>query len=622
MDGFYAMKKIFVVVFVLLWQSVLYAQTPSTCFEIESILVDACGTPEGENEMVIFHVGPAPLNTSNLTVAWPSNSFLGICQNAGTATTVAQLNATIQNCGWLIEPTGGILPAGARVLMITSTNVSTTANSFAGLSDTLYVIFQCAGNTGGHFANATGSGSRTLTMTFSSPAGCSDAVTYSCQSLVDINGNTGTSGTTAERDGSTVEFAWNGTPTYTNDGCNAPFQPQVIDAGIFPGTVCPGDTVPLNGTLSGAFTSYGWSGGAGTYSNSSSLTGYYVIGAGDAGTIAIVLSASNCNGTIRDTMFVQVGSAGSPVSVLPAGPVALCNGDSVQLTASGGSGPYTWNTGSSSSSIYVNTAGSYYVYAASGCGTDTAFVSVISDPAPSATIDQGTDTIICPGQQLTISVTGTGQVAWSDGSTGSTFVITGPGNYYVVSTTNCGTDTAFYTVLADTVLAQMSATPLSGQIPLSVNFTNTSSGADSYFWVFGDGQNSADTNPAHTYTAAGIYDALLIAYSSAGCTDTATIQIQVDSCVYSVNIPDVFTPNGDGINDEYFVNNQCVTSARVYIYNRWGLKIKEFEDANFHWLSETTTGSLVSEGTYFYVMYFTDFFGNEYQYKGMITVLR
>ena len=88
------------------------AQVPTTCFEIQSILVAACGTPEGENEMVRFIVGPNALPLSLLTVNWPnaSNSFLGICQNTQTGSNVAAINATINGCGLVQEPVGGVLP--------------------------------------------------------------------------------------------------------------------------------------------------------------------------------------------------------------------------------------------------------------------------------------------------------------------------------------------------------------------------------------------------------------------------------------------------------------------------------------------------------------------------------
>ncbi|PIX36365.1 MAG: hypothetical protein COZ59_01485, partial [Bacteroidetes bacterium CG_4_8_14_3_um_filter_31_14] len=55
------------------------ASITTSCFEITSILVDACWTTEGEQEMVFFQVGPNALNTSTLSVNWPNNPWLGVC---------------------------------------------------------------------------------------------------------------------------------------------------------------------------------------------------------------------------------------------------------------------------------------------------------------------------------------------------------------------------------------------------------------------------------------------------------------------------------------------------------------------------------------------------------------
>jgi len=824
------MKTPFLIIFALLSGLCSFAQTPSSCFEIESILVDACGNPEGENEMVKFRVGPAPLNVSSLNVNWPNNGWLGVCQNATTSGKVAQLNATIQSCGWLLEPTGGVLPAGSQVILVSSTNFSVSANSFAGLSDTVYIIFQCSGNTAGHFANATGSGTRTLSMTFSSPSGCSDNVSYNCQSLTDVNGNTGTSGPSALRDGATVEFSWPGTATYTNDGCNAPFQPQTVDAGQG-GTVCPGDTVQLLGSLTGSFSSFSWSGGTGVYLNGSTLSPQYVVGAGDNGLVPVVLSAINCNGSVSDTMFLNIGGGSSvtvtpvgPVSlcqgssqlltasgtgpfvwstgqtgasitvttpgiyhviasgscgadtafvtvnvtnlpsvnitqsgnvvicsgtqatlnatgsgtiqwstgqtgpgistgtagmiyatvtnscgtaidsvqittsntaavqISPSGPLSLCSGDSIQLTANG-SGTFSWNTGETAASIYVSAAGTYIVNLISACGTaadtvivsnngqapaaqiipagptglcsgqvlnltasgggnyswntgqttagitvsnpgtysvivsnacgsDTAFVTITADTAPSVTIDQGTDSTICSGQTMTLSATGNGALTWSGGQTGSSIQVSTAGSYYVVNTNGCGTDTAFFTVSVSTVTAQFTADPYSGQVPLMVQFDNTSTGAVTYGWTFGDGETSSLSEPSHLFESPGDFLVILTATNSDGCQDTASALISVDSCMYTAYLPNTFTPNNDGINDEYFIKGECIRFIQVYIYNRWGAEVYSWEDINGTWKGQSHTDAAVPEGTYVYVADVLDYNGKDHHYTGMITLVR
>jgi len=175
--------------FLLLITLVSSTYIKSQCFQIQSILVDACaGSQEGQNEMVIFQVGSTPLISSNMTVTWPptsGNPWLGLCQNAGTAADVATVNATIAGCGYLREPLAGVLPANAKVLLVTSTAWSPLAQSFVNLTDTLYILFQCAGNTSGHFANySTPSGLRPLNISFSLPVGCSDAVMIKCYWLI------------------------------------------------------------------------------------------------------------------------------------------------------------------------------------------------------------------------------------------------------------------------------------------------------------------------------------------------------------------------------------------------------------------------------------------------------
>ncbi len=194
------------------------AQIPTKVFEITSILVDGCaGNLEGQNEMVMFQIGPNPINVSNLRVDGAigtgsitagvspntANTWRGIATPPAKPTEVAAINNTIVNCGRLIEPTGGILPAGKKVLLITSTDFDYTAHSFATLSDTLYVIFQNAGNTAGHFVNFGTSSTRTMVLVHVSTGGA-DTVTYNRSLLTMQNGSLGA------QDGGSVAFTWPG----------------------------------------------------------------------------------------------------------------------------------------------------------------------------------------------------------------------------------------------------------------------------------------------------------------------------------------------------------------------------------------------------------------------------
>ena len=69
----------------------------SKCIKIRSILVDACGNPEGENEILLFETGKNAILLSSISVKWATvtNRWLGLTQSAATAKLVSDINATI-----------------------------------------------------------------------------------------------------------------------------------------------------------------------------------------------------------------------------------------------------------------------------------------------------------------------------------------------------------------------------------------------------------------------------------------------------------------------------------------------------------------------------------------------
>jgi gliding motility-associated-like protein len=352
------------VILSLLLSTRLPAQIPSTCFEIESILVDACGNPEPENEMVRFVIGPNDLNVADLNVNWPNNSFLGICQNVTTAGKVAAINSTVLSCGLILEPVGGVLPAGAEVILVGSVNMSTASNTFQSLTDTIYMIFQCAGNSSaGHFKNyePPPSNNRTLQMDFG--AGCSDNVSYLPSNLVDMSGIH----TTA--DGAYVNFSWSGTPAYGNNGCQAIYQIPALSVQASTTSACPGDTITLSAVPYNTNPlSYNWSGGSGTFTAPASPSTDYILGPTDAGTVTLYIQATTSCAPVTDSIsFTTIGPV---IGTLQAGTLSpYCEGDVVTLSASGGH--YLWNTGATSANIDVDTEGNYIVTVSNNCFTQT-----------------------------------------------------------------------------------------------------------------------------------------------------------------------------------------------------------------------------------------------------------
>jgi hypothetical protein len=251
-----------------------------------------------------------------MVVDWPNNSWNGLCQDASTASTTAAINQLIQGCGTLTEPVGGVLPANAKVLLLTSTNINTSANSFANLNDNLIVLYQCAGNTSGHFANYNIlPGLRTLSIAFSGAGGCSDTVTYDRTLLVNQFGAIG--GFTFENDGAFVSFDAAGNPTYLNNGCQVLSTGLSLtggpDVGICPGA---GNTATLSGMGTNLVGNPQWLGGTGSFGSPNALTSTYTPGPGDSGIVVLTITGNGaCNTTITDTVLVNIVTSMPTVSL-------------------------------------------------------------------------------------------------------------------------------------------------------------------------------------------------------------------------------------------------------------------------------------------------------------------
>jgi gliding motility-associated-like protein len=157
---------------------------------------------------------------------------------------------------------------------------------------------------------------------------------------------------------------------------------------------------------------------------------------------------------------------------------------------------------------------------------------------------------------------------------------------------------------------------------LHVAFTNSSTGSNTYLWIF-DGENKSSLkDPKFVYVNPDTYTVLLISSDSSKCPDTARVQIKVYE-KFSVFIPNVFTPNGDGRNDSFTINTTGIESLYGEIYDRWGLKMFSWDLKNDGWDGRSPAGTTAPEGTYYYVLKIKpQDGGKEHIEKGSLTLLR
>lgn len=139
-------------------------------------------------------------------------------------------------------------------------------------------------------------------------------------------------------------------------------------------------------------------------------------------------------------------------------------------------------------------------------------------------------------------------------------------------------------------------------IDTEVNFNNTTIGATSYEWDFGDySMMSNEVNPVHIYAfdQGGEYTVELIAYSPLGCIDKAygIIDIKEELIFY---VPNTFTPDGDKYNEFFkpvFTTGYDPYSFTMYIFNRWGQIVWESHDVNAGW-DGTFASTVIPDGAY------------------------
>lgn len=240
--------------------------------------------------------------------------------------------------------------------------------------------------------------------------------------------------------------------------------------------------------------------------------------------------------------------------------------------------------------LCANTSGVIYT-AAGSTGTFTWTVPA----GATITSGQGTNTI---------------NVDWGS-SSGSIAVTTS-------SSLGCDSDPASCSVTVNAAPLAAFDTTSSG---FTVNFTDLTTGTvNSWAWNFGDGGTSGSQNPSHTFGSNGPQNVCLIA-SNNGCADTACYTILIDANDFVI-VPNVFTPDNDGINDLFFITSAGLKEYKLDIYDRWGLKVFSSEVPGEKWDGRTTSGVPCTDGTYYFILKAISVTTKDYSTTGYIQVIR
>jgi gliding motility-associated-like protein len=216
--------------------------------------------------------------------------------------------------------------------------------------------------------------------------------------------------------------------------------------------------------------------------------------------------------------------------------------------------------------------------------------------------------------------TGTGIISGS--ATANAIInLSGTWTVSVVDTVTGCNGTGTVTVLQSTVTAFAVADATTGSAPFNVNFTDQSIGATTYTWTFGNGSASQSQNTSNTYLSAGNYTVVLTV-SNGACIASDTLMISVLGTLGE--IPEIFTPNGDGRNDVFYIDGlDAYPGSALQIFNRWGNPVYTAKpylnnwDATPNAAGKTGSGKL-PVGTYYYLLELGD--ANNTIFKGYVQV--
>jgi gliding motility-associated-like protein len=170
-------------------------------------------------------------------------------------------------------------------------------------------------------------------------------------------------------------------------------------------------------------------------------------------------------------------------------------------------------------------------------------------------------------------------------------------------------------------IAAFEVDPLEGDAPFTPDIINNSINYTNNVWDFGNGEQSNELFPSYTYEDWGEFTITLTITDEYGCEDEMSVTVTVKG-ESSIIVPNVFSPNGDGINDVFRVISENILTLEGFIYNRWGQLINKWEGPNGVWAGKTAAGEDVSEGVYFYVIKAKGADDVEYDLKGSVSLVR
>jgi gliding motility-associated-like protein len=350
--------------------------------------------------------------------------------------------------------------------------------------------------------------------------------------------------------------------------------------------ICQGETATLGDPSLANATSIIWNTGAASATINATVTGYYAV------------SASNSCNSVSDATNVIVYTE---PDLFPDGDTTLCQGSSIELRTVGFNPVATWPDGSNDSLFFVTAPGLYQVMITDECATIQREVNVLLDSIP--VIRLGADTALCFNEPLTLNAFinwPASTYQWSTGETTPEIAVTlNESAVYSVNATNlCGTG-------SDAIYVEYSLIPtdiLAGSYEICFGrqlILNTAGIEGKYEWRDGS------TDSTFPVPSEGWYWVTIEDDDDCWVISDTTIVIEIP-CTCPMFLPNSFTPNDDGLNDEFRPVFTCEPyDYQLDLYNRWGVKIQTILDPTIGWNGKSA-GDPLEDGIYAFRLFYRE----------------
>ena len=339
---------------------------------------------------------------------------------------------------------------------------------------------------------------------------------------------------------------------------------------------CDGDIVTLDAGNVGA--TYHWSNSATTQTINPTISGRYD---------ATVTDAALCTGSGT----VSVTFNPNPTKGLQD--ATTCIGNSLTLDAGNVGSTYLWSTAEATQSITSTTDGTYSVTITNGNNCTVVDAATLSFTSPGS-INLGVDTAICPSDHKVLDATFTGaSYLWSDASTNATLDVTLPGTYSVTATVNghCTIiDTITIAGLSE-VSVKLTDTVVCNGKPVVLDAGNPGA---TYLWSTGETSQMITVKEVSPYS---------VSVTNQCNSVSSEMQFTNRDCNCHMYTANIFSPNGDGLNDKFGAIRYCDSLAnfRLRIYDRWGEVVFDTKDPAIQW-DGTFNGNPSVPGVYAWQM--------------------